>query len=129
MKLLLDTHIFLWYISNDPRLSIQVAQIIRQTENQVYLSAISLWECLVKYGLGKLPLPEAPEIYLPYQRQQHDISSLSLDETSIRHLVNLPILHRDPFDRMLICQAIEYQLILVTEDEAVRQYPVAIFER
>lgn len=128
MKLLLDTHIFLWYLSADPRLPNTMTQAIRQPENQVYWSVISLWECLVKHGLGKLPLPDAPETWLPRQRQRHSIAALDMDEASIRHLVKLPALHRDPFDRMLICQAIEHGLVLVTVDEAVRRYPVSVFE-
>ncbi|MFP4161078.1 MAG: type II toxin-antitoxin system VapC family toxin [Ectothiorhodospira sp.] len=128
MNLLIDTHIFLWYITADARLPSEIAQAIRRPENQVHLSAVSLWECLVKHQLGKLPLPQAPEIYLPLQRQHHGIAPLDLDEASIRHLVRLPAIHRDPFDRMLICQAIEHALVLVTVDEAIRRYPVTVFE-
>lgn len=127
MSLLLDTHIFLWYISADSRLAPEIAQAIRTPETHVYLSAISLWECLIKHGLGKLPLPENPEVYLPRQRQRHGIATLDLDEASIRHLVKLPPLHRDPFDRMMICQAIEHGLVFVTMDEAIRRYPVSVF--
>jgi PIN domain nuclease of toxin-antitoxin system len=128
MNLLLDTHIFLWYISADSRLAPEIAQAIREPENRVYLSAVSLWECLVKHHLGKLPLPDAPETWLPRQRQRHAIAELPLDEASIRHLIKLPALHRDPFDRMLICQAIEHGLALVTMDDAIRRYPVSVFE-
>ncbi|MBK1692327.1 type II toxin-antitoxin system VapC family toxin [Ectothiorhodospira mobilis] len=128
MNLLIDTHIFLWYITDDARLSPEIAHAIRRPENQIHLSAVSLWECLVKHQLGKLPLPQAPEAYLPLQRQRHGIAPLDLDEASIRHLVKLPALHRDPFDRMLICQAIEHALVLVTMDEAIRRYPVTLFE-
>ncbi|KAA6183061.1 type II toxin-antitoxin system VapC family toxin [Thiohalocapsa marina] len=128
MNPLLDTHIFLWYISADSRLAPEIAQAIREPENRVYLSPVSLWECLVKHGLGKLPLPDAPETWLPRQRQRHGIATLDLDEASVRHLAKLPPLHRDLFDRMLICQAIEHGLVLVTVDEAVRQYPIAMFE-
>lgn len=128
MKLLLDTHVFLWYISKDSRLSPGAEHAIRQSENTICLSAVSLWECLVKYRLGKLQLPQPPEEYLPIQRQRHAIDPLPVDEASVRHLVKLPDLHRDPFDRMLICQAIEHGLMLVTVDRAISQYPVAIFE-
>ena len=76
MKLLLDTHIFLWYISGDDRLSKSIRDIIRNLDNQVYLSVVSIWEAIVKYNLGKLPLPYPPALYLPKQRHQHQISSL-----------------------------------------------------
>ncbi len=124
MKLLLDTHIFLWYISGDYHLPKSLKDTIQDSENAVYLSVVSLWESIVKYRLGKLPLPLSPEKYLPLQRERHDISSLSLDEASIVHLSALPSFHRDPFDRMLICQAIEHDMTIVTMDAAITQYPV-----
>jgi len=83
MKILLDTHIFLWFISGDIRLSTDVRDAIRDPDNEVYLSAVSVWEAIVKYQLGKLPLPEPPEIYLPKQRDIHQIVSLALDESKL----------------------------------------------
>lgn len=77
MKILLDTHIFLWYISGDKRLSIDKRDGIRDSSNEVYLSVVSVWEAIIKYQLGKLPLPQPPETYLPIQRQQHQIMSLT----------------------------------------------------
>ncbi len=68
MKILLDTHIFLWYISGDSKLPTDIRDAIRDPNNEVYLSAISIWEAIVKYQLGKLPLPDRPETYLPKQR-------------------------------------------------------------
>ena len=125
MKILLDTHIFLWFISGDSRLSTDVRDIIRDLDNEIYLSVVSVWESIVKYQLGKLPLPEAPETYLPKQRNLHQIASLALDETSVAQLARLPPLHRDPFDRMLICQAVQSGLIIATVDPAVRAYSVS----
>lgn len=126
MKLLLDTHIFLWFISGDQQLADILRDTIRDPDNEVYLSVVSVWEAIVKYQLGKLPLPESPEIYLPKQRVQHLISSLSLDEGSVSQLVQLPLLHRDPFDRMLICQALHYGLTIATVDPAIRAYSVSV---
>ncbi|MCC5656379.1 type II toxin-antitoxin system VapC family toxin [Nostoc sp. XA010] len=126
MKLLLDTHIFLWFISGDQKLPINLQNSIRDLNNDVYLSCVSVWEATVKYQLGKLPLPESPEIYLPKQRQQHLISSLNLDEESVAQLLKLPLLHRDPFDRMLICQALQHNLTIVTVDPAIRFYSVSV---
>src|ERR1700739_2498706 len=105
MNLLLDTHVFLWFISGDKRLPDVIKESIRNTNNEVYLSVVSLWEAIIKHRLGRLPLPQPPESYLPLQRERHLISSLSLNEASVAQLAKLPPIHRDPFDRMLICQA------------------------
>jgi PIN domain nuclease of toxin-antitoxin system len=126
MKILLDTHIFLWFISGDTQLSTDVRDVIRDPDNEIYLSAVSVWEAIVKYQLGKLPLPEHPETYLPKQRDLHQIASLALDEGSVIQLTKLPPLHRDPFDRMLICQALQNSLTIATVDTAVRAYSVSV---
>ncbi len=126
MRILLDTHIFLWFISGDTRLSTDVRDAIRDPDNEVYLSSVSVWEAIVKYQLGKLPLPESPETYLPKQRDLHQISSLALDESSVVQLAKLPPLHRDPFDRMLICQALQNCLTIAPVDAAVRAYSVSV---
>ena len=110
MKLLLDTHIFLWFISADARLPSPMQRAIQDSSSDVYLSVVSVWEAIIKYHLGKLPLPEAAELYLPKQRELHRIASLELDERSVAYLPTLPSLHRDPFDRMLICQAFAFHL-------------------
>ena len=126
MRILLDTHIFLWFISGDTRLSKDVRDTIRDPANEVYLSTVSVWETIVKYQLGKLPLPEHPGKYLPKQRDLHQIASLALDENSVVQLTNLPPLHRDPFDRMLICQALQSDLTIATVDTAIRAYSVML---
>ena len=129
MRLLLDTHIFLWYISGDARLPDAMRDSIRNPDHEVYFSVVSLWEIIVKHQLGKLPLPQSPEYYLPTQRARHQIASLSLDEASVRQLTSLPPIHRDPFDRMLICQAIEHALTIVTVDNMFGHYPVLVLNR
>lgn len=126
MRILLDTHIFLWFISGDAQLSTNVRDAIRDPDNEVYLSSVSVWEAIVKYQLGKLPLPESPETYLPKQRNLHQIASLALDESSVIQLAKLPPLHRDPFDRMLICQALHNGLTIATVDSAVRAYSISV---
>jgi PIN domain nuclease of toxin-antitoxin system len=126
MRILLDTHIFLWFISGDVQLSTNVRDAIRDPDNEVYLSAVSVWEAIVKYQLGKLPLPEHPETYLPKQRDLHQIASLPLEESDVVQLAQLPPLHRDPFDRMLICQALQNDLTIATVDSAVRAYSVSV---
>ena len=122
MRLLLDTHIFLWYISADPLLPVDVCDAIRDPANQVLLSVASVWEAVIKYALGKLPLPEAPSDYLPRQRAAHQIASLPLEEAALAHLAALPPLHRDPFDRILIAQALTVPLRLLTHDVRVARY-------
>ncbi len=122
MRLLLDTHVFLWYITRDARLPATILPLIRLPTNEVYLSVVSVWEVMVKYQLGRLPLPQSPDVYIPQQRQRHQIESLPLDEDSVTNLARLPALHKDPFDRMLICQAIQHGLTIVSTDEAVRAY-------
>jgi PIN domain nuclease of toxin-antitoxin system len=129
MRLLLDTHIFLWFISGDARLPPDWRDSIRDADNAVYLSVVSLWEALVKYHLGKLPLPHPLESYLPTQRARHQIASLPLDEASVCHLSNLPAAHRDPFDRILVCQALEHGLSIVTVDPVFGAYPAPILDR
>ncbi len=124
MRLLLDTHIFLWYIANDKRLTQAWSQAIRDPDNEVYLSVVSLWEAIIKYSTGKLPLPEAPETYIPRLREYHQIISLSVEEVDVAQVAALPLLHSDPFDRLLIGQAIQHGLTLVTVDAAIRTYPM-----
>jgi PIN domain nuclease of toxin-antitoxin system len=126
MKILLDTHIFLWFISGDNKLLKDVREAIQDPNNEVFLSAISVWEAIVKYQLGKLPLPDNPEIWLPEQRDLHQIMSLPLDENSVAQLSRLPSLHRDPFDRMLICQSLQHGLTIATVDTAIRAYSVSM---
>lgn len=124
MKLLLDTHIFLWFISGDARLPILFRDAIREPNNTIFLSVASLWEIIIKYNLGKLPLPQSPEIYIPKQRRNHQIKSLAISELSLKYLVSLPNLHRDPFDRILISQTLNGNLTLVTVDPEIMNYNV-----
>ena len=124
MKLLLDTHIFLWFINGDPRLPAATLVALRDPSNQVYLSVVSFWEVAVKYQLGKLPLPDSPEIFLSAYCSLHRIQTLPLEPGCIAELLTLPPIHRDPFDRMLVSQALHHNLTLVSEDALVRSYPV-----
>ncbi len=124
MKLLLDTHIFLWYISADPQLPVAYQQAIRDPANQVYLSVASVWEAVIKYALGKLPLPQPPATFLSQQRMAHGIETLPIEEAALPHLAGLPSFHRDPFDRILVAQALHHGLTILTVDAAVRSYSV-----
>jgi len=126
MKLLLDTHAFLWYISSDPRLPPYAYDAIRDKTNEVYLSVVSVWEVLVKYQIGKLPLPAPADEFIESSRSEHRIADLPLDRQTVSLLLSLPMHHRDPFDRMLICQALNHGLTIVTVDEWFRSYPVRL---
>lgn len=124
MRILLDTCTFLWIVTDSPELTQRARDAFQSTENEVYLSTVSTWEIAVRYSLGRLPLPESPESYIPRMRQEHGIETLPLDEESSLHLARLPEVHRDPFDRMLICQSIVGGLVIMTPDEAITQYPI-----
>ncbi|MEK7279745.1 MAG: type II toxin-antitoxin system VapC family toxin [Nitrospirota bacterium] len=124
MKFLLDTCTFLWIITDAPELSLYARDQFILTDNDIYLSVVSAWEISVKYALGRLPLPEPPERFIPVQRKQHGISVLPLEEEAALHVHRLPALHSDPFDRMLVSQALVHGLILLTPDEQINRYPV-----
>ncbi len=85
------------------------AQLFVDPGNEVYLSVVAIWEILVKFSLGRLPLPEPPERFIPKQRERHGIAALALEERAPLHLYKLPSLHKDPFDRMLVCQTIQHE--------------------
>lgn len=126
MRLLLDTHVFLWLISGSPEIPPTVLSTIRDPRNQVFLSVASVWESIVKFQLGKLALPEPPETFLPAQRERHQVSSLAIEEADLSHLAALPPIHRDPFDRILMAQALRSSLVFVTVDARIRAYPVTL---
>ena len=124
MKLLLDTSTFLWIANDAPELSAHARELFVDPGNEVYLSSVSAWEMAVKYALGRLPMPEPPAPFVRLQREQHGIEPLPLEEEAALHLTRLPPLHKDPFDRMLICQAIVHGLVILTQDQLIYQYPV-----
>jgi len=125
MKILLDTCAFLWLTTDAPELSDKAKIMFQNTENTVYLSSVSVWEIIVKHQLGKLPLPNAADNFIKQQCEKHFIEYLALDEKAAFHLSRLPNHHRDPFDKMLICQAIAHDLTVLTSDKIIMQYPVA----
>lgn len=122
MRLLLDTHVFLWYITADPKLPATFQAASQDPANEVYLSVASVWEAVIKYHLGKLPLPAPPANYLPQQRDAHGIVSLLIDEEAMPHLAG----HRDPFDRLLVAQALQNGLTIATVDPDIAAYPVPL---
>jgi PIN domain nuclease of toxin-antitoxin system len=126
VKFLLDTCTFLWIVVDAPELSRQARTVFRDGSNEVFLSSVSAWEIAVKATHGRLPLPLPPERFVPLQRETHGIEALPLDEESVLHVHRLPTFHRDPFDRLLVCQAIAHGLIILTPDPLVTQYPVRV---
>lgn len=111
-------------MAGSPELSTEAAELVADPDNEVYLSAASSWEIALKHSLGRLALPEPPDEFVPQMRQAHRITPLAIDEESTLFLHRLPEYHKDPFDRMLVCQALVRDLVLLTPDRAIRQYPV-----
>lgn len=124
MNLLLDTSVFLWMITDDDRLSATLRSAVRDPDNRVFLSVVSVWEIVIKHQIHKLTLPRPAWGYVTRARERHAVESLALEEAALVHLAKLPAVHRDPFDRMLVCQAIEHNLLLATADEVLHHYPV-----
>ncbi|MBW2080662.1 MAG: type II toxin-antitoxin system VapC family toxin [Deltaproteobacteria bacterium] len=124
MKLLLDTCTFLWVTKGSEELSPKAIDAFADPKNEVCLSAVSAWEINVKYRLGKLSLPLSPDKFIPKELKRHLITPLDLSEQDTLHLYKLPATHKDPFDRMLICQAIEHSLTILTPDPLITQYPI-----
>lgn len=125
VRLLLDTCAFLWMTTDAPQFSPTARAKFVSPDNDVYLSVVSAWEIAVKHRLGQLPLPETPpDRFIPARRDHCGIATLPLDEESALYAHRLPLLHRDPFDRMLVCQAIVHSLTILTPDEQISQYAV-----
>ncbi|HOW54113.1 MAG TPA: type II toxin-antitoxin system VapC family toxin [Syntrophorhabdaceae bacterium] len=126
MKLLLDTHTFLWWITDSPELSLRVRDAIRNTENELFLSVASAWEMAIKVDLGRLHLPDRPDRFIPNQLAKNAIESLPIQMGHALHVSRLPLIHRDPFDRIIISQAILEKMPVVTRDADIAKYKVKI---
>jgi PIN domain nuclease of toxin-antitoxin system len=125
MRSLLDTHAFLWAIADDQRLS-RRAQKIFTGPHDLWLSAASIWEILIKVQAGKLPLPQPSGPYLVKQAAENRIEVLPITLDHILRVESLPMHHRDPFDRILVAQSIEEKLPLITADPQFERYPVEL---
>jgi len=126
MKLLLDTHTFLWWITDDLQLSPKAHELISDSYNTMYWSAASSWEVSIKYALGRLPLPETPEQFLPVELGKNRIESLSVIDAHAFQAGRLPRHHGDPFDRMLVAQAQVESLAILSNDLILTHYDVDI---
>ena len=126
MRLLLDTCTFIWIAADAPELSAEARRLFEDPSNEAILSSVSAWEIAVKHARGRLPLPEPPERYVPALRRKYSVAPLPLAEEATLHLPLLPRLHKDPFDRMLVCQAIVHGMVILTPDKLITQYSVRI---
>jgi PIN domain nuclease of toxin-antitoxin system len=126
MNILLDTCSFLWLVSDSSELSQNARQLFEDPANDVYLSVASAWEIIVKHNLGKLPLPELPHVFIKNNRLSHRMETLPLDEAAVLQLSRLPEYHKDPFDRVIICQAIAGGMTILTPDTHISRYPVRV---
>jgi PIN domain nuclease of toxin-antitoxin system len=122
MKVLLDTHTFLWWNLDDPALSLLAREIIADGGNEVYLSAASVWEIVIKTARGRLVLPESPARYILSRMALYRFRPLPVQISHAAHVYELPSYHNDPFDRMLIAQSQLESMPLVTKDEDIQRY-------
>lgn len=124
MKVLLDTHAFLWWIADDPQLSVRARQIMEAADTELFLSAASGWEIAIKSHLGKLRLPTDLESFVAEQLRINAIQVLPIQMSHALRVFRLPNHHRDPFDRMLVAQSQLEQLPILTGDPQIAQYAV-----
>lgn len=122
MKYLLDTHVFLWWITDDKRLSAAYRRICADPQSELWLSVASIWEMVIKSGLRRLPLPEPTAPYVFGQMEKNRIVVLPIRPLHFSALEELPPLHRDPFDRMLLAQAVAEGMTVLSGDDVLRNY-------
>ena len=123
MRILLDTHAFLWWVADDERLPAKPRRLIGDGRNEVLVSAVTGWEIAVTAALGRLELPDPPDRFVPQQLRDNAFEALPVTMSHALAVSRLPDLHRDPFDRLLIAQAVLERLTLVSGDEEVARYP------
>jgi PIN domain nuclease of toxin-antitoxin system len=126
VKLLLDTHAFLWWITDDDRLSQRAGDLIADGANDVYFSAASAWEIAIKTGLGRIRLPGNAGTFTPDQLERNAFQALPVHVAHAVAVIGLPNVHRDPFDRMLVAQAMTEGLTIVSGDQDLSRYPVPV---
>lgn len=124
MKLLLDTHSFLWFISGDAKLSANARMLIEDASNQSMFSIASVWEMAIKVSIGKLRLGQSFETLIPQQIKLNGIELLKISFSHTAVVATLPLNHRDPFDRLLIAQAIVEKIPIVSGDPAFDTYAI-----
>ncbi len=126
MRVLLDTHAFLWWVLDDPKLSADCRRIVDDGANDVLLSAVSGYELAYKVNQGRLTLPEAPDVYVRSRLASNGFEALTIELDHALRAATLPMIHRDPFDRLLIGQAQLEGLPIITADPAIAHYDVEV---
>lgn len=126
MRVLLDTHAFLWWVEDSPKLSERARETIADERNEVLFSVVSAWEIVMKVGVGKLALDEAPERMIPDQIARNDMEILPMRMSHALRVHDLPDHHKDPFDRLLVAQALDEGTPLVSGDPEVSRYPAEV---
>ena len=124
MRVLLDTHAFLWWVADSPKLSDEAREIIADKQSEPVFSAVSAWEIAMKAGVGKLTLPDSPRRFVTEQLARNALDVLPIHVRHALGVHDLPDLHRDPFDRLLVAQAVAEDLTILTADTLVTRYPV-----
>jgi PIN domain nuclease of toxin-antitoxin system len=124
VRILLDTHVFLWLHTDPERLG-EHLRMVEDPRNQMLVSAVSSWEIAIKHGLGRLQLPEPPQRYVPERLRIMGAEALAIEHTHALAVSSLPPLHRDPFDRLLVAQAGLLDVPIMTADPLIEQYEVA----
>lgn len=124
MRLLLDTHSFLWFVTEDPKLSTSARRIIATGSNELLLSVACVWEIAIKVSIGRLPIPGPLDTFIPEQLRINRIGLLPIELKHIFEVTRLSLHHRDPFDRLLIAQALTEGLPIVSADPAFDSYSV-----
>jgi PIN domain nuclease of toxin-antitoxin system len=123
VRLLLDTHVWLWMLTAPDRLG-EAVDLVRDARNELLLSAASSWEMTIKHGIGRLPLPAPPATYVPARIRSTGVTPIPVDHSHTLEVGNLPPIHADPFDRLLVAQARILGVPLVTADRQLTEYPV-----
>lgn len=123
MRLLLDTHVWLWMLAAPGRLG-EAEQQVLDTDNELYLSAASVWEIGIKHSIGRLHLPEPPAEFVPRRLETTGVKPIPITVQDTLEVAALPMHHRDPFDRLLVSQAVARGLVLITADTRFSRYGV-----
>lgn len=126
MKILLDTHTFLWFIAGDAQLDAYARQLIEDPDNERYLSVASIWEITIKSSLGRLTVPMPPSALIREHVWANAIEILSITPEHLDTLHTLPYHHKDPFDRLMIAQVIQEGMSLITKDQAFSEYNIQV---
>jgi PIN domain nuclease of toxin-antitoxin system len=126
MKVVLDTHAFLWWITDDDQLPSSARSIIGNRENELFLSAATGWEVAIKAKLGRIHLPAKVDSFIAKQLELNDIYSLPIHMSHALNVYNLPNYHRDPFDRLIISQAQLEKMSILTTDPQIARYGVKV---